>query len=399
MTLFPEGWFVAPPNDEGRAVRVFGLSMDADEDSVIVGNLNYGCFGSPTCPAPEAHVFDVQTGELRSTLKAPADSDWIDVGRHVAIGDGLAVVSTWEATNALNGAVLIYDASTGDHLHTTPIPRESGYQAQVTSLDVDGDRAIVGVNGSRALLIALTSGSVLGEFAPEQPTATTTWGDTPQVAIDGDLVAVGGVSSIAMEVLYASTGETLHLPVSGDSYSVQQDSWPIALGDGYAVVGVTSSRYVTYPPPPAPLHALLFEAETGKRLGRLQSRDAERPDIYTDAPLIAFGDTVAIDHGLALISGDRMGPDGKSTPVVYLFDLATGEELAVLDHQPEPDDVGGGIAIALDNGVALVSNSFDDRNGYNAGVVYRFDVSAFYVPEPAAVALAAVGLLAAARRR
>ncbi|MEN0112082.1 MAG: hypothetical protein AAF805_15280, partial [Planctomycetota bacterium] len=181
----------------------------------------------------------------------------------------------------------------------------------------------------------------------------------------------------------AATGQQLRKfapadRVAGDAFGVG-----VALDGDTAVVG--AGRGFTAPS----AGAYVFDVATGAEVARLSPEDPQS--------LASFGglNAVAVDDGLALI-GAR-GLDGRGA--AYLFDAATGDQLAKI---VPPVGVAGtlfGDQLALDDGVALVGAYLDNERGIAAGAAYLFDVSAFVIPEPTAVALALLGVAAIARRR
>ncbi|MEN0110373.1 MAG: FG-GAP repeat protein, partial [Planctomycetota bacterium] len=130
--------------------------------------------------------------------------------------------------------------------------------------------------------------------------------------------------------------------------------------------------------------AYLFDAATGQQLAKLLPSDGSSLD--------RFGLTVAIDGGLALVSAQ--GEDAFGS--VYLFDVGAGRELAKLAPGEVEAGEGFGSSVALDGGVAIVGAPGDDSD---SGAAYLFDVSAFVIPEPTGAALAFAAMLAATGAR
>ena len=94
----------------------------------------------------------------------------------------------------------------------------------------------------------------------------------------------------------------------------------------------------------------------------------------TPAPAGAtFGSQVAINDGIALVSATPNSLGGSRR--VYAFDIATGVELAVF----QPHNAGAahafGNALSVSNGIAVVGDQRDSQQGSNAGAAYLFDVA------------------------
>jgi len=113
--------------------------------------------------------------------------------------------------------------------------------------------------------------------------------------------------------------------------------------------------------------AYMFDAITGQQLRKLLPGDGEEGD--------RFGSAVAIDGGIALISASADDDQGTDAGSAYLFDLASGQELFKL----LPDDAetfdGFGVSVAIDGGLAVIGASGDDDLGLQSGSAYVFDAA------------------------
>ena len=122
----------------------------------------------------------------------------------------------------------------------------------------------------------------------------------------------------------------------------------------------------------APLHgargaAYLFDLVSGAAGPALQASDAAVND--------SFGAAVALDAGLAVVGAPLDDDHGPDSGAVYVFDPASGQELAKLTA---PDGEGGdlfGIAVAVGGGRIVVGADGDDDGAANAGSVYVFDAT------------------------
>jgi hypothetical protein len=89
-----------------------------------------------------------------------------------------------------------------------------------------------------------------------------------------------------------------------------------------------------------------------------------------------FGCAVALDSGVAIVGACGDDDAGLTAGAVYLFDVATGAQVAkLLASDAEPVDEFG-CAVAADGGVALIGALFEDNeNGIEAGSAYLFDLA------------------------
>ncbi|MDQ7014121.1 MAG: GC-type dockerin domain-anchored protein [Planctomycetota bacterium] len=246
-------------------------------------------------------------------------------GFSVAIENGIIAAGAFHDADRgqSSGSVYLFDASTGVEIAKV-LPDDGGVNGQFgISLALDGGVLAVGAIGGTengtfsgsAYLFDAATGVQLARLTPNDGGAFDLFGFS--IAMDDGLVAVGAI---------------------GDDEG----------GDGAGAV-------------------YLFDASTGVQLAKLVANDAEDFD--------QFGGAVALDNGLVAIGARFDQGNGFGAGAAYLFDAASGTQLAKL----LPDDgMGGatfGVSIALENGVVAVGANGDDDNGQGAGAVYLFDAS------------------------
>jgi len=157
--------------------------------------------------------------------------------------------------------------------------------------------------------------------------------------------------------------------IAGDRFGAS-----VAIGSGMIVVGATQSESARFPREGTTGVAYLFDASTGEELRKLTPSDGMPSDgIVSDT----FGESVAIDDGLVLVGSPRH--DGQifdsNRGAAYLYDAATGQELAKLEPQSTTLGDNFGSSVAIGGGVAAVAARRDRELGQAAGAVYLFDVS------------------------
>ena len=126
---------------------------------------------------------------------------------------------------------------------------------------------------------------------------------------------------------------------------------------------------------------------TGLRLGvpvRCDHGPAAReaPSQTTARRATHFGWSPSPSDGDTAIAGAsvrrRQRPENSGS--AYLFDVATGQQLAKLlpDDGAASDEFGGSVAISGDT--AIIGAWYDDDNGEDSGAAYLYDVSASLCP-------------------
>jgi len=192
------------------------------------------------------------------------------------------------------------------------------------------------------------------------------------VAIDTDngLVVVGsyydddnGYHSGSAYVFDAATGVQIVKLLPSDGQPVDQFGVSVAIDSGVVVVG-------------AYLHddngsnvgaAYLFDALTGVQLAKLLPADSP--------PTGLFGWSVAIGNGMAVVGAFGDDTNGDTAGSVYVFDVATGNQLSKLVSNDTAEGDRFGYSVAIDNGIVAVGASLDDDNGVSSGSAYLFDAS------------------------
>ena len=112
----------------------------------------------------------------------------------------------------------------------------------------------------------------------------------------------------------------------------------------------------------------LFDVATGEQLGKLIAADTAQSD--------GFGVSVGISGGIAVVGAledDTEGGDNSGS--AYLFDVATGEQL----HKLTADDAESydefGVSVSISEGIAIVGAHLHDDVGGESGAAYLFDVA------------------------
>lgn len=113
--------------------------------------------------------------------------------------------------------------------------------------------------------------------------------------------------------------------------------------------------------------AYLVDVTTGDILHKLIPGDLATADY--------FGAAVAINGTVVAVGASGADDNGTDSGAVYVFDIATGTELAKLLPSDGVAEARFGQALALDGQTLLVGAERDDDNGAFSGSAYVFDIS------------------------
>lgn len=189
-------------------------------------------------------------------------------------------------------------------------------------------------------------------------------------AIDGNMIAVGapndddlGAGSGSVYLFDATTGAQLHKLLPTDGAAGDQFGFSISLSAGIVAVGApfdddhganSGSVY-------------LFDAATGLQLTKLVPLDGQMGD--------EFGFDVAIDSATLAVGAKRDDDNGQDSGSLYLYDVATTSLIVkVLPNDGAADD-NFGEAVDLDQGIVAVGAHGDDDRGFLSGSAYLFNAA------------------------
>lgn len=245
------------------------------------------------------------------------------LGIAAAAGDGVIVVGDLDSPRgATNGSVWIYNAETGTLIRWLHPTDGTWMDHFGRAIDVRDGLLAVGAPGDHRQ--ADEAGSVY-------------------------LFQVGTWSQQAK--FYTNSGVTR-----------QHFGSSVAMGDGLLVSGAPGDSFRGDQG-----RAYIFDLTTYEQRSVLVPLDA--------AGGAEFGFAVDISHGVIAIGAPGDNPRGSNSGSVYLFDAATGVELAKII----PDDVSGGdrfgTSVAVANGLIVAGAPGDDGDGNASGVVYVFDLA------------------------
>ncbi|BAY24264.1 integrin alpha beta-propeller repeat protein [Calothrix sp. NIES-2100] len=312
----------------------FGYSVAMSGDKVLIGT-PYDDQGAPN--SGRAYLYDAKTGELLQTFDNPTPEGGDLFGFAVAISGNTVVISAFlDDTGAADtGSAYVFDAVTGQLVHTLLNPNPGDADLFGSAVDIDGDKILVGaraddlgaVDAGAAYMFDAVTGNLLHTFANPTPEPGDIFGVS--VAISGNQVLIGA---------------------SGDN------------------TGASNSG-ATY----------LFDATTGKLSETFTNPSAAEGDL--------FGNAVDIDGDHVVIGAFGDDEKGANTGAAYVFEKANHKYYV---SSNESGTVGGVSykdedILAYDTKDGTWSRFFD---GSKVGLGdLNVDVDAFYVEDDGSILL------------
>ena len=353
----------------------FGWSVAVSGSTMVVG-----AYGDDTgaTDAGAAYVFDAATGILLHALANPTPAASDSFGYRVAVSGSTVVVGAFEddagATDA--GAAYVFDAMTGDLLHTLANPAPAFADEFGFSVAVSGNTVVVGAPGDStgatdagaAYVFDATTGVLLRTLANPTPAVRDQFGLS--VAVSGSTVVVGAygddtgtTDAGAAYVFDATTGVLLHTlanptPAAGDYFasSVAISGTTVVVGAYYDATGATNAGA-----------AYVFDATSGVLLRTLANPAPAASDY--------FGYSVAVSGSTVVVGAHQDDTGATNAGAAYVFDATSGVLLRTLAN-PAPtayDDFGSSVAVS---GSAIVVGAHgEDVPFWDRGAAYVFDAT------------------------
>ena len=360
------------PNPRPGADESFGWAVAMDSSNVLVGAAGGG---RPTPVAGEAYLFNADTGQLIQTFQNPSPAVGDKFGHSLSI-DGSNVLIGEPRSEIKNGAgeAYLFDANTGLLLQTfvNPDPDVDSRDFFGHSVSIHGSNVLIGApwddTGAResgvAYLFNANTGQLIHTFLNPRPNANDQFGYS--VAIDGRNVVVGALNDDSLAeggaayLFDANTGKQLggfRSPRPGRfrdfGASVTVDGSSVVIGAPRAIVESISAGA-----------AYLFDANTRRHLQTFENPSPDESD--------RFGDSVAIDGSNAVIGALWDDMEATDAGAAYLFDANTGQ-LIQRFRSPSPGNVNYfSSSVAIQGSNDVIGERNNDTGASNAGIAYLF---------------------------
>ena len=360
--------------NDGAAGDHLGYSVAISGNMAVVGAIRDDDNGSNS---GSAYIFDTATGQQLFKLLPIDGAEEDRFGNAIAIDNSTVIVgaSQDDDNGNLSGSAYIFDSATGQQLFKlVPIDgAEEDYFG--VSVAISGTTAIVGAmwdddNGpasGSAYLFDTNTGQQLIKLLPEDGEAYENFGYS--VAISGNTAIVGayldddgGTYAGSAYLFDVSTGQQIAKLLPSDAENHDWFGYSVAISGTTAVVG--SFQDDTNGTDSG--SAYLFDTITGQQFAKLLPGDGAADD--------KFGRYVAIKGTTIVIGAWGDDDHGNSSGSAYLFDAATGDELAKLLPNDGAESDSFGQAVAISDTTAIIGALLDDDNGSNSGSAYLFEV-------------------------
>lgn len=365
---------------DGAADGELGSAVAVANDLAVVGAPGDDASGFDS---GAAYLFSVSSGAQVSKLFPTSPTVGARFGTSVSASNGLVVVGAPFAIEAgiATGAAFVFDATTGTQLFKL-LPSDGAAGDEFGSaVAIDGFTIAIGAkrdddlgadSGSVYLFDAL-SGAQNAKLHASDGGLNHNFGEA--LDLDGGVLVAGahwanGQSLFSGAAYLFDVGSSAQLAklaaLDGTAFDFFGSS--VAIDDGVVVVGARSAA----PHGKESGSAYLFDVATGTQTFKLDSSGA---GIFEH-----FGQSVAIDGGIAAVGSAEDNVGGFASGSVALFEVATGSELAQLvatDAEPL-DELG--TSVAIENGVVVAGTPHDDDLGTSAGAAYTFDQAGAVTP-------------------
>jgi hypothetical protein len=279
-----------------------------------------------------AYLFDVRTGEQLWKLTASDAAALDSFGSRVAIEGNIALVGAGgnDDLGDASGAAYVFDVTTGAELAKI-LPSDGVAGDVFGTVTISGTLAFIGANNRDEGGI-MNSGAVyvfdltdpanpveITKFAASNPSVWAQFGNA--ISIDGDRALIGA---------------------------------PRAL-NGAGVTDIGAAYVFDISDPAHPVELTILTAA-----------DGEQFDV--------FGADVNLSGGVAIVSSHLDDDAGTTSGSAYLFDAASGKQLAKLTAPDAARLDTFGIPVVIEGTNAYVGASFDNTFAPDAGSVYVFDI-------------------------
>ncbi len=334
-----------------------------------------------------AHHTEVQSGET--------------LGRAVAMDGNLLVVGAplADAPYKDNGIVRVYDRSTLRLLYTVAQPAGGALRTDEhfgSAVAVSGNMVVVGSPSYSPPPGASFAGAVyvydLTSAKPEVPVRMLTQPSPAyhgafgvSLSLSGGRLAVSSNFSFGEVYLYDLTGAPTEPPFKAqvEYVSTSTSSYSVALSDTRLAVGVR------------------WDDRSGSDTGMVQVFDVSQPPLWTGRyPLLYtilnpapaagdnFGSAVSLSGNRLVVAAKNDDAGATDGGTVYVFDVSgTVSAVPVRTlNNPEPaaqDNFGE--AVAIWNSRVVISASFDDADGTDAGRAWVYELASASPAQPVKV--------------
>lgn len=403
-------------NNGGYTNDYFGYAVAIHGNYCIVGAWGED-YDTTNTNVGIAYIFNVITGQLVHTLDnslgdSTKASDYF--GRAVAISDKYCVVGAPydDTTGGASGQAYVFNIETGKYVSTLSNPNTSTPQSDyfATSVDIDGDIAIIGAPGANgtgnAYIFNVLTGTVVSTLDDDALLSQDNFGQSVSisnnVAIVGAYAADSGllVNTGKAYLFDALTGEKLKTlegnylesngrfgsSVSIDGNHCISGAWYANTNSGKAYIYATEKLYelnsiekITFSNgfELSQDHPLLQKALVKSFKNLELVKTLLNPNEYTSINNYQdyFGGSIAISEKYIVVGSQEDGPNGeKESGKAYVYDANTGSYLRTINNpNPVNYDYFSSLIDSIDISEDICVIAANNSTTY--GSAYAFDLS------------------------
>ncbi len=324
-----------------------------------------------------AYLVDTQTGEVLRTFKSPNPVQGGCFGSAVAAVGNRVLISAYcentpdKPTRA--GAAYVFDATTGELLHTLqkPAPAEKDYFG--TYVAVHGENFLVSCDYDDTG--AKDAGAV---FLYDGATGELLWAFRKPLPRVGDRFGSGAFAAVGEDLLVGVLRDDTKGPDAGAAYLFDGSTGKVLQtfynpepgrkrGFGFAVAALEDNVLICdahFTPRADGGVVYLFDSVTGDVLRTFQNP--------VPAVCDGFGTSIAVVGGNVLVGAHRANVNGLGVGAAYLFDGSTGKLLHTFANPTPAWEDQFGVNVAGLGRNIVITAALDDTAGTNAGAVYLF---------------------------
>lgn len=351
---------------DGSIQNEFGCSVSISGNTAIIGaRLDF--LGESRTGA--AYLYNLETRQHLFKLRASDASNGDQFGISVAISGNTAIVgadrSDDHGTNS--GSAYIFDTQSGQQLFKLTASDANIQDRFGVSVAISGNIAIVGAEHDdgytgAAYIFDTQTGEELFKLVADDADQNDFFGKS--VAISGNTAIIGaprdedaGSQVGSVYIFDVQTGQQLFKVLPSDV------TGSVSFGTSLAVSGNTAIVGGLY-------YAYLIDIQTGVELLTLAGDGESSPH--------DFGASVGISERWAMVGA----PGGTFTSEIsgsaYLFDLASGRQIAKFNASDKSVLDYFGSAVAISNSTLLVGAERSVNPGVTSGSAYLFEPSPCY---------------------
>ena len=310
----------------------FGIAVAIDGNNILIGAPEDG--DSNGQGGGSVYQYDATTYNLIRKIADPIPQVYDNFGNSVAIdGNNIIIGEGYGSTIHLSEQAYIFDATTGEHLHTLVDPSPQVGSQFGYSVTIDGDIAVVGSWGDSfgttneagsVFVYSVSTGNFIKTINNPEPKDFDYYGF--DVAIDGTNLVVGswldeddtGTNNGKVYFHNASSGSQVHSFTSPGNDSDESFGESVSTSNDQVLIGSPGERVIKGNPaqPACEGKAYLHDFSTGNLLETF-----DNPSLTCDY----FGTDVAISSNYIVIGAEDWGV--TDIGAAYIYDRYPGEFL------------------------------------------------------------------------